>query len=65
MLNPATSKGDTMPVPLIKLGPHPETAQRVAEVGATIDAMARSVAPAVQKACEDLGRSLAALHRPA
>lgn len=54
-----------MPVPLIKLGPHPETAQRVAEVGASIDAMARAVAPAAQKACEELGRSLAALHRPA
>jgi hypothetical protein len=53
-----------MPVPLIKIGPHPETAQRAAEVGAHVDAMARAVAPAVQKACEDLGRSLAALRQP-
>ncbi|MFD0053013.1 hypothetical protein ACFVHR_04715 [Streptomyces sp. NPDC127168] len=54
-----------MPVPLIKIGPHPETAQRVAEVGAIIDAMARAVAPAAQKACEELGRSISALRRPA
>ncbi len=53
-----------MPVPLVKIEANPETAQRVAEVGATIDAMARSAAPAVQKACEEMGRSIAALHRP-
>lgn len=53
-----------MPVPLIKIESNPETAQRVAEVGAHIDAMARAVAPAAQKACEEMGRSIAALRRP-
>jgi hypothetical protein len=53
-----------MPVPLIKIETHPETAKRVAEVGATLDAMAQAVAPAAQKACEEMGRSIAALRRP-
>lgn len=53
-----------MPVPLIKIESNPETAKLVAEVGARIDAMARAVAPAVQTACEEMGRSFAALRRP-
>lgn len=50
-----------MPVQLIKPQPNPATAERVQEVLQWADAAVRSVAPAVERACEEMGRSLRAL----
>lgn len=50
-----------MPVQLIKVETHPATAQRVAEAQAAIVGMFRALAPAVQKAGEEMGRSFAAI----
>ncbi|GAA2199870.1 hypothetical protein [Streptomyces bangladeshensis] len=56
-----------MPVQLIKPQPNPETAQRLAETQAALIAMFRALAPAVQKAGEEMGRSFEQMrtHRPA
>ncbi|GHH30118.1 hypothetical protein [Streptomyces rubradiris] len=56
-----------MPVQIIKPRPNPKTAQRVTEVGAALGAMVRAMAPAVQKAGEEMGRSFERLRtqRPA
>lgn len=48
-----------MPVQLVK--PNPATAQRVAEVHGAMLAMCRAVAPAVQKAGEEMARSFEGL----
>ena len=48
-----------MPVPLIKIEPNRATAQRVAEAHEGILNLFRALAPAVQKAGEDMGRSFA------
>lgn len=48
-----------MPVPLIKIKTNPATAQRVAEAEAAIVGMFAALAPVVQKAAEDMGRSFA------
>lgn len=57
-----------MPVQFLKPNPaHAQaTAQRVSEINGAMVEMCRAVAPAVQKACEEMGRSLAGLkkHRP-
>jgi hypothetical protein len=46
-----------VPVQFTKPEPNPATAQRVAEAGNAILAAFRSLAPAVQKCGEEMGRS--------
>lgn len=47
-----------MPVQILKAESHPAIAQRVAEAEAAIVGMLRALAPVVQKAGEEMGRSL-------
>jgi hypothetical protein len=53
-----------MPVQFAKPQPNPATAERVTEVLQVADAVVRSLAPAVQRACEEMGRSLRGATRP-
>jgi hypothetical protein len=46
-----------MPVQFIKVQPNPATAQRVAEANEALLAFGRAMAPAVQKACAEIGRA--------
>ncbi|MCZ1006361.1 hypothetical protein [Streptomyces lydicus] len=50
-----------MPVQLIKTEPNPVTAERVADAAAVILVTLRAFGPAVQRAGEEMGRSLARL----
>jgi hypothetical protein len=52
-----------MPVQLIKIEPNAATAQRVAEANEALVAFGLALAPAVQKACQEMSRSFAALRR--
>lgn len=56
-----------MPVQFIKPQPNPATQERVAEVMQSLDQAVRSIAPAVQRAGAEMGRSMrkAAERRPA
>jgi hypothetical protein len=56
-----------MTVQFTKPQPNPETAQRVAEAQASLVSMFRALAPAVQKAGAEMGRSFERLRsqRPA
>lgn len=56
-----------MPVQILKAESHPAIAQRVAEVGAALTDMIGQLIPVVQKAGEEMGRSLQKIHtqRPA
>jgi hypothetical protein len=56
-----------MPVQFVKPQPNPATAERVAEVMLWVDQAVRSTAPAVQRACQEMGRALRAAtdNRPA
>lgn len=47
-----------MPVQFVKPPPNPATQDRIDEVYRAMDAMVRAVAPAVQKAGEEMGRAL-------
>ncbi|MER5461694.1 hypothetical protein ABT010_13590 [Streptomyces sp. NPDC002668] len=44
---------------------NPETQRRVADVMQALDAGFRSLAPAVQRAGEEMGRALSGVRRPA
>jgi hypothetical protein len=52
-----------MSVKLVKPQPNPATAERINEVLQWADAAARSFAPAVERACGEVGRSLRPLKR--
>jgi hypothetical protein len=63
MLSPHPEEAP-MPVQFTKPQPNPATAERVAEVMQAVDAAVRSVAPAVQRAGEDMARALRSVRRP-